>query len=259
LGMQDNHSTAGFPTQTHLDMSQFYIDYLRSHPKRPSASGVWPPPGPAITLSSQTGAGAHEVADRLATILQNQEPPGHAPWTVFDRQLVEIALEEHHLPARLAKLIPEDRRSYLNDVIDVIIGLRPPSWEVIPKIVQSVRHLADTGNVILVGRGAAIITGGMANVFHVRLIASLPERVARVQKLENFSEHEAAKFIAASDNRRGRYVRAHFHKRIDDDLQYHLVVNTVLVPPPKAAELIAAASRKCFDNRTPGLEQKTAA
>lgn len=257
--MLKDYLTTGSRIQTELNQCRSYLEYQHNYPKRPSTAGVWPPPGPAVTVSTQTGAGADEVAKHLAAVLESREAPGHAPWTVFDRQLVETALEEHHLPASLAKLMPEDRRSYIFDVIDEMIGLRPPSWEVIPKIIQSVRHLADTGHVILVGRAAAIITGRMPNVFHVRLIASLPKRIERVQKLENLSPKDAAKFIAASDHGRGRYVRAHFRKQIDDDLQYDLVLNTDRIPLREAAELIADGARRCFNATTRGSQEKSAA
>jgi cytidylate kinase len=246
--MADNDSSTGSSTGTDLERCRAYLAYQLEHPKRPTETGVWPPPGPAITISAQTGAGAEEVARQLAAQLQELEPRGRAPWTVFDRQLAEQVLEKHHLPKTLAKLLADDRRSYFTDVLDQMFGLRPPSWELVPKVIQTVMHLADAGHVILVGHGASFATGGMPNVFHVRLIASLPKRSERVQKLENLSPKEAARFIARTDRGRGRYVKAHFHASVDDDLQYHLVLNTDLVPPPKGAELIASAARICFES-----------
>ncbi len=251
--MLNDYSIAGSSVEADLGQWRSYMTYQLEHPKRPLATGVWPPPGPAITISAQTGAGAEGVARQLAAVLESREPPGHAPWTVFDRQLVEIALEEHHLPTSLAKFMPEDRRSYLDDVLDEMIGLRPPSWELMPKVIQSARHLADAGHVILVGRGAGIVTGGMPNVFHVRLIASLPKRIERVQQLQNLSPKAAAKFISKTDRGRGRYVKAHFHLRVDDDLQYHLVLNTDLISLADAAELIADGARRCFQSTGSGL------
>jgi cytidylate kinase len=246
--MPNNHSTFDTSSESDLQKCRSYVEYLHDHPKRPSATGAWPPPGPSITISAQTGAGANEIGRQLAVILQFREPVGGAPWTVFDRQLAEKALEEHQLPKSLAKRMPEDRRSYLDDVLDEMVGLRPPSWELIPKLAQTVMHLADAGHVILIGRGASFITGGMPNVFHVRLIASLEKRIARVQQRENLSPKEAARFIARADRGRERYVKAYFRAHIKDDLHYHLVVNTDRVPLPSAAELIAQAARICFED-----------
>jgi cytidylate kinase len=244
--MANDESIADSLTQAEMDRCRTYLDYQHNHPKRPLASGAWPPPGPAITISHQTGAGAAEISQQLAAILQDGEPKGQAPWCVFDRQLVVHALEEHHVPTRLAKLMPEDRRSYLDDVLDEIAGLRPPSWELVPMLIKSVLHLAEAGHVILVGRGAGVITRRMANVFHVRLVASLQKRIERMQKLANLSAKEAEKFIARRERGRGRYLRAYFHTRVDDDSNYHLVLNTDLLPLRDVAELIADGARRCF-------------
>jgi cytidylate kinase len=246
--MLNDDAIAGSSAEPDLDRCRSWLAYQLNHPKRPSARGVWPPPGPAITISDQVGSGVQEIARHLTGILQASEPKDSAPWTVFHRLLLTQVLEEHHLPKSLAKLMSEDRRSYLDDVLDELIGLRPPSWELIPKVVQTVLHLANAGHVILVGRGASVIARQMSNVFHVRLIASLPRRIERVQELENLSPKEAAKFITRTERGRERYVRAYFHSRLNDDLQYHLVINSDRIPAPEAAELIAVGARRCFRN-----------
>ena len=75
--------------------------------------------------------------------------------------------------------MPEDRRSYIKDVMEELVGLRPPSWVMASQVAETILHLVEAGHVILVGRGASFITARMPNVFHVRLIASLPKRVER--------------------------------------------------------------------------------
>jgi hypothetical protein len=252
--MQKEPSTLSASFESDLEAYRLYVDYHLPEPKEPEPSATHrrARPGPAITVAAETGSGADELAKELTLLLQAGEPIGSPPWTVFDRQLVEKMLEEHHLPARLARLMPEDKRSYLDDVLDEILGLRPPSWELIPSLVKTVLHLAYVGHVILVGRGAGFITEQLPNVFHVRLIASLSRRIERVQKLENLSAKEAGKFIAKTDRGRGRFLKAHFHARIDDDLRYHLVVNTDRLPVPEAAELIANGARRRFRNATEG-------
>mgnify|MGYP001411061769 CR=1 FL=1 len=56
----------------------------------------------AVTISRQCGSGALVVAGKLAERLQPHSPKGAPPWTVFDRNLMEKVLEDHHLPKRLA-------------------------------------------------------------------------------------------------------------------------------------------------------------
>jgi cytidylate kinase len=240
--------------EIHLEECQSYIlSQLQDREKSSALHGL-PPPGPAVTISYQSGSGEHEVATRLAKILQSAEPKGAVQWTVFDRHLVEKVLEEHHLPQSLAKFLTEDRRSLLEDARDELLGLRPPSWVVVPQITETVLHLADAGHVILVGRGANFITARLPNVFHVHLIAALPGRIARVQRLDHLTPEEAAKAAARSDRGRGRYVKAHFHVCVDDDLLYHLVINTDRFPCQDAAQLIADGARRCFQSSAGGKE-----
>jgi cytidylate kinase len=250
--MQISLSTDRFANKTQLDQCHSYIlTQLQTRKKRVAVSGS-PPPGPAITISHQTGSGAHDIAARLAGLLQVGEPKGTAPWTVFDRDLVDKMLEEHHLPQSLAEFMPEDRRSFIEDVMDELLGVIPPSWVVVQQVAETVLHLVDAGHVILVGRGANFITARMPNVFHVRLIASLPKRIERVQELNHLTPEEAAKFVKKVDRARGRYVKTHFHVGINDDLLYHLVINTDRMPSPDVAQLIVDGARMCFQSGAGG-------
>jgi cytidylate kinase len=206
--------------------------------------------GPAITISYQTGAGENEVARLLAGILEKGEQP-ECKWAVFDRQLVEKVLEEHDLPKAFAQLMPEQRRSYIQDVMEELVGLRPPSWVMVPKIAETVLHLAEAGHVVLVGRGANFITARMSNVFHVRLISPLARRIARVSEQSQLTPEAATKFVGRSDHHHRRYVKTHFHGRSDDDLLYHLVLNTDRIPTSDAAQVIADAARRSWRNPLP--------
>lgn len=202
--------------------------------------------GPAITISHQTGTGAHEIAERLAGLMESSSQGSSVAWTVFDRQLVEEVLKEHNLPQSLAAYIPEDRRSALQDTLDELLGSRIPSWTVVPQIAETVLRLADAGRAILVGRGASVITADLPNVFHVRLIGSLSARIARVERLDRITTEEAAAFVKKADRARGRYVKAHFHVSVEDDALYHLIINTDRIALPEAAWLIAEAAQRWF-------------
>lgn len=204
------------------------------------------PDRPALTISHQTGAGAHVAAELLAERLWQAEGKGIQPWTVFDRALVETALEEHHLPRDLARKMPEDRRSYLDDVLDDLFGLRPPSWVLVPQVAETMLHLAEAGHVILIGRGATVVTERLRNVFHVRLVASLATRVRRTQLSQHVTAEEARRLIEKEDRGRQRYVRANFHARVDDALLYHIVLNTDQLALDDVAALIAEAALRLF-------------
>jgi cytidylate kinase len=195
----------------------------------------------AVTISRQAGSGAHAVAEKLATLLQAHTPKEACPWTVFDRNLVSKVLQEHNLPERVAKFMPEDRTSEIADTMEELFGLHPPSWLLVRKVTETILHLAELGNVILIGRGAAVITANLRHVFHVRLVSALEKRVQRIQEINHLSEEAALQFIQQEDRGRERYLKQYFKTDVDDPLLYELTINTDRITHDQAARLIADA------------------
>jgi len=215
---------------------------------RPAGTGLISPeygvPPRAVTITRQTGSGAHIVAEKLAAILQVHTPKEARPWTVFDRNLVEKVLNEHDLPERLARFMPEDRISSISDTMEELFDLHPPSWLLVRKVTETILHLVELGNVIVIGRGATAITAKLDQVFHVRIVGSLEKRVQHVQELNHVSKEAALRIIRREDRGRQRYVKRYFRTDLENPLLYHLVINTDLVAYDDAARIIAEAMLK---------------
>jgi cytidylate kinase len=192
----------------------------------------------AVTISRQAGCGAAAVAETLAAYLQVRAPADEAHWTVFDKNLVERVLEEHHLPQRLAKFMPESWSSEIADTLDELFGLHPRSWILVRQTAETILRLVKLGNVIVIGRAANVITAKLDSVFHVRLVASLESRIKHIQEVDHLTRKAALEFIERADRGRKRYLRKHYDKDINDPLLYHLVINTDLIDYDAAAELI---------------------
>jgi cytidylate kinase len=193
----------------------------------------------AITISRQSGSGGHSVAERLVNILRARDPEPACPWTVFDRELVKKVLEDHHLPSGLEKFMPEDKISEISDTMDELFGLHPPSWTLVHKAALTILHVAELGKVVIIGRGANVITSKLDYVFHVRMVGSLEHRVKYMEKLNGLNHDEALKLVCREDLGRKRYLKKYLNKNIDDPLLYHLVINTDIVSHEEAATLIA--------------------
>jgi cytidylate kinase len=192
----------------------------------------------ALTLSRQSGSGAHTVAKQLADRLESQASPGQRPWTVFDRDLVTRVLEDHHFPARMAEFIPEDRRSELQDAVEEFFGLRPSSWTLIQHTSETILRLVELGNVILIGRAANLVTRKRPDVLHVRLVGSEDARASRLSEARKLSHKVALATLRAEDRGRVRYVKKYFDADIDDPQLYHLTLNTDLLSLDRVAELL---------------------
>jgi len=207
---------------------------LRDHP--PESERL------AVAISAQTGSGALSIAQRLAAHLQAMAPSGDHPWRVFDKGLMAKVLEDHHLPTRLLQFLREDASSVVEDALEELLGLHPPSWVIVQHSIETVLNLVRAGNVILVGWGVNVITAKLPNVFHVRLHGSLERRIARVQQRDHLSREEALILITRQDRGRERYVRRHFGQPLSDALLYHLAINTDRLTEDEVARLIAAGA-----------------
>jgi len=199
------------------------------------------PPCRAVTISRQAGCGAAVVTQKLADYLQPLTPEDQSPWTVFDRNLVQRVLEEHHLASPVGKFMSEAWDSEFSDTLDELFGLHPPSLILIRQIADTVLRLVKMGNVIIIGRGANVVTAEVKSVFHVRLVASLETRVKRIQETNKLSRKDALTFVEREDRGRGKYLKHFYKKDIDDPLLYHLFINTDLIPYDMAARMIGDA------------------
>jgi cytidylate kinase len=215
--------------------------YIESHTKISDKSYTKKDVYPCITISRQTGAGSKPVCEKLIQIMDEYSEPEGVKWAFFDRNLIEKVLEDHQLPKQISEFMHEGKYKHLNAVVNELLGLKPSEWTLIHKTTDTILQLARMGNVVIVGRGANIITSKLKNTFHIRLIASLEKRIEHIKSLMNLSEEEALNYIKKEDENRKKYLKSYFHVDADDPLLYHMTVNTDLLSHKGAAYLIAEA------------------
>ena len=103
-------------------------------------------------------------------------------------------------------------------------------------------RLASLGHVILVGRGANIITARMPQVFHVRLVAPWAARVEHLAEQNRVSQAEAARIAKSRYQARRAYVRRYFNAEIDEPTLYDLTLNTSRFGFALSADVIVQAA-----------------
>jgi CMP/dCMP kinase len=198
------------------------------------------PQQPSITISRESGAGAttvaHLVAEQLNTIIKPAAT--EAAWTVFDKNLAKEVLVEHRLSPDLEKFMIEDARLPVESIVEELLGLHPNSWWLAQQTTKTILRLASMGRVVMVGRGAEVITQLLPYVFHVRLVAPLSKRISQAAEFYELSPNEAAMKVADEDHARSRYLRRYFDADCNNPLLYHLVVNTAKTGFDGAAETI---------------------
>lgn len=199
---------------------------------------------PTLTLSRQTGSGGRSIADKVATLMDNHEKKKGCPWTVFDRDLVARVLEDHNLPAQIAKFMRQETTLGINAGVREILGIQPSQWTLVHYTTDTLLRLARVGGVILIGRGGSVVTRTLRNCFHVRLVAPIEKRVRHATEFYKMNESEAYEFVESEDRERRRYLKKYFAENIDNPLLYHLVINTDQMGFDGAAQLIASEMQR---------------
>ena len=206
---------------------------------------------PCITISRQTGAGSRPVCEKLISILDEYSVPEGVSWAYFDRNLIEKVLEEHHLPEQIREYMVEGKYKHITAALYEMLGLKPAEWTLIHKTSDTILQLARMGNVLIVGRGANIITSKLKNTFHIRLIAPFERRVEHIMEVMNISEKESAIYVKREDDNRKKYLKSYFYADVEDPLLYHLIINTDLLGYEGTANLIAGGVVKKFSSLFP--------
>ncbi len=231
--------------------------YIESHTKDSDQSRKSTKPGPCITFSRETGAGADIVGHALVEFFQTYSDETSVPWTLFDKNLIEKVLEDHHLPLKLEKYLVEDKLSELKSTMNELFGIHPHAWILVSKTSSTIIQLAQKGNVVIVGRAANVVTARLKNTFHVRLVAPIEARIPHVEEIYNLDRKEAIDFIKREDLARKNYFNKYFNKNIEDPLLYNMIINTGQIPYDKAARMIGLAIMEKFPEMFSFKEEKT--
>ena len=191
-----------------------------------------------ITISRQAGINAGAIAGLTAQLL-NKQAGGSKPWKSYDRQLINRVARDHHLSEEFVASHDEHDESLVEHAIHGL-GSGKPAEAMPLKVTATVRHLAEEGRAIIVGRGGQYILANRDDAVHVRLIAPEGWRAAIYGKAAGLKDAEALKALRRFDADRARYLKAHFNHDPADPLLYDLILNVESVGAEPMARAIAA-------------------
>jgi len=165
-----------------------------------------------LTLSRELGTGGDDFASALADRLKLH---------VYDRELLEQEAVRLGVPE--VEMEKNDEQP-----VSIFQRFRPGSihQRYFEALEQTMRELADRGNVILVGRGGHCFLRDDPRAFHVRSIASTAVRCRRIMEYRWVREAVAKKLMAESDRQRYRFHESYFGIDWSNPLEYHMTVNT---------------------------------
>jgi cytidylate kinase len=191
-----------------------------------------------VTISRESGAYGTTTADMLCEHLHRHERNQEVPWAVFDKGLIRKVIEEHKLPATFQRYFVESSTPLIEDILAELFGLHPLQETLVHRVSETILHLATLGHVILVGRGANIITRKLPYGTHIRLVGSFEKRVAHMKEYLNLAQEQARQYVMKEDQDRQAYVKRYFQKEISDASLYDLIINTDTVSLQDAVMII---------------------
>ncbi|KAF0151863.1 MAG: cytidylate kinase [Ignavibacteria bacterium] len=203
-------------------------------------------PGPVITVSRETGIGAGVICQKLTEYFNSRAIELYDDWTYFDKSLIERVMQDYNMPDHFKKTLSDEKPSNMDAWLSEILGISPSRLSLLYKTSNTIKRLADFGNVIFVGRGANIITAKYENAFHIRLVAPINYRIETSMDLYQLDKRTAAEFVKHEDEARKLYVLKYFHKNIEDPLLYHIIINTYLLSFDEIAVMIGQSVVKRF-------------
>ncbi len=195
---------------------------------------------PFITISRQTGAGGHSLAEAVLSEMKRKPSPLFDGWRVLDQELCAGVLEDPKLKVPLDSLLKEKFVKEMEDYLSQMLSGTSPQIAVFHKTAKLIRAFAAAGKVIVVGRAGSLLTRNLPLGIHVRLVASLEARVNRMMRQFRLGRAEAEKQVKEQDASRALMVRSYFNgKDINDPLLYDAVWNTDSVSIPEIASVLA--------------------
>jgi cytidylate kinase len=210
------------------------------------------PPTRVVTLSHATGAEGEGIGRIVAERLG---------FRYIDQEIIDLAAERVGVDAALVADV-ERRKSLLARILSVF-GQGPvteaagASGVLVPDaikaadsdglralIVDAIKETAERGDVVIVSHAASIPLAGRKDLLRVLVTASVATRERRVTEAARGAKVDAATIVKDSDAGRADYFVQFYEIERELPTHYDLVINTDVLTPAEAAELVIAAARR---------------
>jgi len=110
-------------------------------------------------------------------------------------------------------------------------------------IQEAIQELAQDGHVVILAHASSMTLATRTDIVRVLVTASAETRARRLVAAQSVTAEEAAAAVATSDRDRGDYFRRFYDVAQEQPTHYDLVINTDVLTPEQAADLIVCAAR----------------
>lgn len=176
---------------------------------------------PTITLSREFGCEAYPIAERLKELMEKKT--GEA-WALMDKALLEEVERNNDLSSDILRSLGE-RNLWIDDFLATMSKRWQSDRDYYNLLSRHIVSLATQGNVIIVGRGASIITQRMKNCRHFRIYASMEYKAQSIARRAHVSLQDAEILVEKKQKLRDKFIRDFLDEDAKDLRFYHLAFN----------------------------------
>ncbi len=194
---------------------------------------------PVITISASYGAGGSRIGPAVA-----ERTGGH----FVDRAIPAEVAARLDVPVDEAR-VHDDRAS--SGLMGLLARVPNLSGVVLPEpenpvfqreTERLIREAAGHGNVVVLGRAAALVLADRPGALHVRLDGPEEARLRQAMAVEGIDRHEARRRMREADRARDAYVRHFYGADARSCRHYHLVLDSTAIALDACVEVIVAAA-----------------
>jgi len=182
-----------------------------------------------ITISREYASLGAEIGQAVADELG---------YRFIDKEVVAQAAELAGIPEPELAAAYEKRPSFLERF--VVLGMAERYAD---QMAQALRRLAEEGNAVIIGRGAALVIEAAPHVLHVRVLAPFEVRARRVMAAEGLDWHAAVTRTEQRDRTRALLHEVLFGIDWTNPGLYDLLLNTGSMSIEAATRTIVSAAR----------------
>jgi cytidylate kinase len=207
-----------------------------------------------ITISRERGSGGRSVGTRLAQDLGME---------CFGKEIIYDIAQSAGVAKESVEKYDQEHYNKWNLLVDSLrisshfspdygfnfslANIEPEIFFTEDKYLKTTQEiltkLGSRPGVILLGRGSQIIFKDRRDALHIRLVAPLPIRIARIAEMLKISEKEAAKNVAELDKSRARYLQNFYSVNVNAAEFYHLTINTGCFDYEQTCDIIKHAMK----------------
>ncbi len=188
-----------------------------------------------ITIGRQFGSGGHEIGAKLAEKLGIK---------FYDKDLIKIMAKKSGLCEKVLESYDEKPMNSLlySIVMDVYPSVMYSGPTIDQQIYQAcydaIRHVADEGPCVIVGRCADYILRDQEGLFSLFIHASDEFRKARIKEEYKVTDGKAMEMMIKTDKKRASYYNFQSEKKWGAAVSYDLCLDSSILGVDRTVDLL---------------------